>query len=319
MTADDGTGKRGPRASGRSPGRLLWAGSAVLAVALVALLLAQRDDPPPGDPPRRPVAVAAAGGDVVVLDDDGRLVAMAGGPDVPTGLVVPGARALAAGGTGLVVVDGRRGEVRRLGKSAEEELLAGPAQGLAEPVAVAADLQRVVVVDAVGPSVWELREEGSRTRLAGAEQGLVAPTAVALAADGTVLVADPGARCVHVVSPTPRRCGTAGREGAAGDSGDGGRARQALLQEPVAVATAPDGAVYVADRAARRVRVIREGLIEPFAGDGREGSGGDGGPALRAQLRDPTALAVAGDGTVYVVDGGRVRAVDPDGIITAVP
>jgi len=56
------------------------------------------------------------------------------------------------------------------------------------------------------------------------------------------------------------------------------------------------------------------------AGTGVPGSSGDGGAAADALLKHPTGVAVAGDGTVYISDGGNhvVRAVAPDGTIATV-
>ncbi len=57
-----------------------------------------------------------------------------------------------------------------------------------------------------------------------------------------------------------------------------------------------------------------------FAGTGVKGSSGDGGPASAALLNNPTGVAVASDGTVYISDSGNhtVRAVTPDGVISTV-
>ena len=45
---------------------------------------------------------------------------------------------------------------------------------------------------------------------------------------------------------------------------------------------------------------------------------GDGGPATAAKLDFPTALGVAPDSSVYIVDQNRIRKIDPSGIITTV-
>src|SRR6185436_16072310 len=75
--------------------------------------------------------------------------------------------------------------------------------------------------------------------------------------------------------------------------------------------------VYVADYQRIR-RIAPGGTISTVAGTGAQGSGGDGGPATLATM---TPLAVAGtaDGSLYIVDDGRLRRVSPQGVIAAVP
>ncbi len=60
-------------------------------------------------------------------------------------------------------------------------------------------------------------------------------------------------------------------------------------------------------------------LVDPISGQGFIGGTGDGGPAANATLNQPSGLAVAEDGTLYVVDSGdyRVRRVSVDGTISS--
>jgi hypothetical protein len=51
------------------------------------------------------------------------------------------------------------------------------------------------------------------------------------------------------------------------------------------------------------------GIITTIAGTGESGFSGDGGPASAAQLGDPSGLALAPDGSLYVADSSRIRRV----------
>jgi hypothetical protein len=109
--------------------------------------------------------------------------------------------------------------------------------------------------------------------------------------------------------------------GEQGDSGDGGPALSARFVEVTGIAIGPEGSVYVSDSGANRVRVIRpEGTVEAVAGTGQAGLSGDGGPGTSAELHYPTALAVAGDGSLYIADSRNhaVRRVDSSGMITTI-
>jgi sugar lactone lactonase YvrE len=105
--------------------------------------------------------------------------------------------------------------------------------------------------------------------------------------------------------------------GARGFSGDGGPATSAQLESPGGLAVDRKGNVYIADGS--RVRKVDPGgTITTFAGTGRWGFSGDGGPATSAQLKSPKGVAVDGKGNVYIADSNnlRVRKVDPGGTIT---
>src|ERR1017187_10499220 len=105
-----------------------------------------------------------------------------------------------------------------------------------------------------------------------------------------------------------------------GDAGDGGPAASAKFFASQA-AVDPAGNVYVADKEAHRVRKFApRGVIGTFAGNGRAGFGGDGGPASQAQLNRPESIAVDVAGNVYIADteNFRVRRVATDGVITTI-
>ena len=146
------------------------------------------------------------------------------------------------------------------------------------------------------------------------------PTAVAWLADGSALVADYANHRIRRVSPSGQITTVAGT-GTAGYSGDGGAATSARISWPTDVDPTADGGFLIADLGNKRVRLVSPaGIITTVAGTGVEGTSGDGGPAVSAQLAAPTGVAVTGDGGFLVADAGahRVRRVSPGGTITRV-
>jgi sugar lactone lactonase YvrE len=110
------------------------------------------------------------------------------------------------------------------------------------------------------------------------------------------------------------------------ERGDGGLARAAGLCGPSGFALDAAGALYIADAAyecggpgGKTVRkVATDGTISTVAGTGLPGSAGDGGPATKARLSFPGAVAVDDDGNLYISDADafRIRKVDAQGTIT---
>ena len=115
-----------------------------------------------------------------------------------------------------------------------------------------------------------------------------------------------------------------------GWSGDGGKASDAQLYNPRAVAFSKTGDVYIGDAMNHRIRKIdKDGIITTVAGQpattNASGNpigafGGDGGPAVEAQLNQPHGVAVDSKGNVYVADSlnNRIRKIDPSGNINTI-
>jgi hypothetical protein len=111
----------------------------------------------------------------------------------------------------------------------------------------------------------------------------------------------------------------AGSYEATGETGDGGPATSATLDNPTGLATDTKGDLYVADSEDNVVREITSGgVIQLIAGNGIEGDRGDGGPAARAELDDPQGVAVNSKGDVFIADtyNNVVREVTPQGFIS---
>ena len=155
-----------------------------------------------------------------------------------------------------------------------------------------------------------------------------------LAADGTgnLVIADSGNRRVRVLAGstgtfygqamTANHVYTVAGNGTPGFSGDGGPARQAGLSPGSAVVDAA-GNVVIADGSNGQVRVVAArtgtfygqamtaGDLYTVAGISAVGFAGDGGPATRAELSFPAAVAVTGQGGLVIADSlnNRIRAV----------
>ena len=82
---------------------------------------------------------------------------------------------------------------------------------------------------------------------------------------------------------------------------------------------ASSGALYVADVDRQRVLVrLPNGRFRIVAGNGTKGVSGDGGRAIDAEFLDIKDMAVGPDGSLYVLDGDRVRVVSSNGVISTV-
>lgn len=108
-----------------------------------------------------------------------------------------------------------------------------------------------------------------------------------------------------------------------GNTGDGGPAISAKLNNPTGVAAYGYANVYIADQANHVVRAVNYlGNIRTFAGrkDTTAGYSGDGKRADSARLNTPAGVAVDVSGNVYISDysSNVVRMVNTAGIISTI-
>ncbi|HEX6657591.1 MAG TPA: hypothetical protein VF065_05890, partial [Ilumatobacter sp.] len=133
------------------------------------------------------------------------------------------------------------------------------------------------------------------------------------------------AACLLTAAPATGESGdttwTLAGTGIVGDSGDGGQAREAEINQPRSIfATATGGYVW-AEPWSNRVRIVgADGVITTLAGNGASGFGGDGGPATAATLRFVHAAAPTADGGYLLADtlNNRIRKVSASGVISTV-
>lgn len=116
---------------------------------------------------------------------------------------------------------------------------------------------------------------------------------------------------------------TVAGDGTAGYSGDGGPARQAQLNQPFHCELDGKGGLYIAEAFNHCIRKVdlKSGTITTVAGNGKKGYSGDGGPATQATMNEPYAMALDGNGDLYIVDrlNAVIRKVDgKTGVISTV-
>lgn len=140
--------------------------------------------------------------------------------------------------------------------------------------------------------------------------------AVEVSSDGMLYVADTYNHCVRKVDLGTGVIEAVAGTGAAGYSGDGGPAVDALLNTVKDIELSPDESMlYVADTDNHVVRAIdlATGLIETVAGTGDAGIDEDGLAATSSKLNRPYGIDFAADGTLLIADhmNGRIARVTP--------
>jgi len=102
--------------------------------------------------------------------------------------------------------------------------------------------------------------------------------------------------------------------GKKGYSGDGGPALEAAFNLPHEIRFDREGNYYIADMSNHAIRRVdaKTGIITTLAGTGAAGYSGDGGPASKAQLKQPHSIQFDADGDLYICDIGNhvIRRVD---------
>ena len=139
------------------------------------------------------------------------------------------------------------------------------------------------------------------------------PQGIAFDAAGNLYIADTSNHLIRKVK-TDGTITTVAGSANAGFSGDGGPATQASLWYPKSVLVDKAGNLFIVDSFNARIRVVApNGIITTLAGSGIIGDQGDGGDALKAQLRFPSGVALAPSGNLYIADtqNSRIRLLTP--------
>ncbi|HWC95989.1 MAG TPA: IPT/TIG domain-containing protein [Candidatus Sulfopaludibacter sp.] len=134
------------------------------------------------------------------------------------------------------------------------------------------------------------------------------PSAVVVDSKGVVYFSDTNSNVVRKVTTDGNISTFAGNQtNGTTYGGDGGAATNASLFRPSGMAIDASGNIYIADTSNNAIRKIAAatGIITTIAGTTSPGYNGDNGPAIKAQLKNPVAVAVDPSGNIYIADSGN--------------
>ena len=179
----------------------------------------------------------------------------------------------------------------------------------------------LAAAEPAAPSRWEIRtfagtgqsgysgDGGSAT-----QARLDNPFGITRGPDGALYICDMANQVIRKVSADGSISTVAGT-GKRGDSGDGGLATKAELNEPYEIRFDSAGNMFFVEMQNHIVRRVdvKTHTISTVAGMGKPGFGGDGGPATSAAFRQPHSIQFDRQGGLYICDIGnhRIRKVDP--------
>ena len=185
----------------------------------------------------------------------------------------------------------------------------------------------IYVSTAFGSAIIKLGTDNSTTILLETTTSI---GEIALAPDGTIYwtplfgIGDNAVRKLNPGESIPII--VAGTPTTAGFFGDGGLAKDALLNAPNGVTVDKEGNLYIADRNNQRVRMVdTNGIITTIAGTNDRGNIfmtneqlNLPGPATQAILGVPESLEVDDKGNLFIVDNGtrKIIKIDARGIAT---
>ena len=260
-----------------------------------------------------------------------------GGPATSARLNAPTRVAVAADGT-LYIADSGNNKVRRIATDGTISTVAGT--GVAGysgdgGQATQARLKNPYDVAVAGNNLYIADRDNARIRKVTLDSGIITtvagtgvsgfsgddgpatsariadPRSVAVDASGNLFIADTGNQRVREVDVSGTITTVAGT-GLTGNNGDGGPATEADLHVPVHVTVSPTGTLYICELNNDRVRRVKDGFIDTFAGTGEFGFAGDASSPIFSKWDRPSASALDSAGNLWVVDRNneRVRVIN---------
>ena len=333
------------QAQSRLTRRVAYACAFAVLVAALAVGVTLVGDRPAAKPSSEPSLVTVAG-------TGKRAFSLDGGPAAGSALVRPVAVAVGPRGEIYIAEGNRVREVQKDGRittfagtgDAGDAGDGGPAAKamLNTPQGLAIDsVGRVYIADTLSNRIRRVDPDGTIRTVAGSGEAgyagdekaavdakLDLPTGLAIGFGDALFIADTGNNVIRQLGNDGIIRTVAGT-GEAGYRGDGGPASYAVFHAPAGLAFDDEGDLYIADTLNQRIRRVDvNGEITTVAGTGVPAFGGDGGPAIYAELNLATnplegmgqGLASGPTGEVYIADGlnHRLRKLELSGVISTV-
>ena len=182
----------------------------------------------------------------------------------------------------------------------------------------------IFIADSINRNIRKIDKQGIISTIAEASlEALgteVHPNGIVFDKVGSIFFSDSGSSKVYKIDTSGAITLIAGT-GDFGDHGDEGPALEAGLRSPGGLAIGPDGFLYIAEQTTHRIRKVdSSGVITRYAGTGKFGYSGDGGPAIEANIKTPFRMDFDREGNLYFSDrdNNRIRKVDTSGVITTI-
>ena len=135
------------------------------------------------------------------------------------------------------------------------------------------------------------------------------PYGLVIGPDGALYFCDLDNQRIRRLDLKTKRPTTIAGDGQKGYRGDGGQAAKASLNMPHELRFDSKGDLYIAERDNHVIRKVdgKTGMISTVAGTGAAGFNGDGGPGIKAQLRQPHSILFDRNGSLLICDIGNHR------------